>query len=197
MIKNKKLKNFLLIFIFANILFIILIYNIPIFKFFILSFFVEDNILFTYLAEIFNNNKTLKNDVLIDMTYLLLKNNITDSALKYINLIDFNLLNNYDKSSILNYFGYIHLKKNELEKSREKLIEACKINPNNFIIINNLNYILKLIEKENQKSQSGEKTNNITEIIEIQNLINISNAENQIIKSKIEKNKDNRNNRFW
>ncbi|NMC67852.1 MAG: hypothetical protein GYA61_06470 [Spirochaetales bacterium] len=193
---KKFIRHLIYILPIISILYFILLLIMPIGRIFLFSFFWKDDFLFCNYSNISNSYPNLKYIIFIDISYILLKNNIYDKGKFYIDSIDLEKISQKDKAMILNYYGYISFKNNNLEKSKEYLIEACKIDPSNFILISNLNYILSLINKKNPDNNS-DKNDKLSDVIELENLNNLQNAENQIIKFKTEKRKESRINRYW
>lgn len=194
---NIKIKKNLTIFIISNLVFISFLVILPISREFLFSYFIKDDLLFIYLVNISHQYDNMKNQIYFDISYILLKNNILNLSKKYLNSIDIDKITDKEKALLLNYQGYLEFKNNNLINSKNNLIEACKIDPKNKIIIHNLNYILSIIEKEKTNDNSSPTNSNLSEIIEQQNLNNLQNAENQLLKSKIEKYKNSKNERYW
>jgi hypothetical protein len=189
-------KNFIFILPILSIIYFILLLFLPIGRIFLFSYFWKDDISFCNYSEISNSNPNFKNIIFMDISYLLLKNDIFDKGKFYLDSINLEKLSKKEIAMVFNYYGYLYFKSNNLEKSKEYLIEACKIYPSNLILINNLNYILSLINKESPNN-NGNKDYKLSDIIELQNLSNLQNAENQIIKFKTQKRKENKSNRYW
>lgn len=195
---NKKEKiNFFLFYILFVIIFIIFLLIFPLSRIFILSFHYSEDIIYTYYDELINNYPELKSIFYLDIIYFLMKNNILHSSKIYLESIDINKLKDSEKAIILNYYAYFYYKNNDIEKSKEYLIEACKLDPENYFILSNLSYILRLInnsEKDEEKKYEFSETSNI---LELQDLKNLEKAENQLIKAKTEKFSNNKNLRYW
>lgn len=193
---KQKTNKIIFLFLIATISFILLLLLFPLGKVFLYSFFMKDSSLFVYYMDTYEKYNQYKKIIFIDVSYFLLNNDLINNAKNYLDSIEFESATNKEKSIILNYYGYIFFKKDDFEKSKKYLVEACKLEPTNPILINNLNFILSLMNKNNNDKNS-EKQKNLSDNIEIQNLINIQNAENQIIRYKTEKRKESKNLRYW
>ncbi len=191
------LKNILKIFLISTLVYILIVAITPIGKILFLSYFSTDDVFFSYLHENSKKNLIPKDLIKIDIIYLLLKNELFDSFEDYNKTIEIDKLKKNEKVVLLNYLGFYFYKKNELEKSKESLVKACKIQPNNWVLILNLNFILNLLEQKNQKDEKSNNESSIFDIVNLQDSNNIQNAVNQMIKSKIEKNKENKDDRYW
>lgn len=195
--KKKEKKNFFLFYIIFVFIFIIFLLIFPLTRIFLLSFYYSEDLIYTYYDELSNNYPELKSIFYLDIIYLLMKNNILHSSMIYLESIDLNKLKDPEKAIILNYYAYYYYKNDDINKSKEYLIEACKLDPENYFILSNLSYILSLLNNSEKDEEEKYESSKSINILELQNLKNLEKAENQLIKVKTEKSSNTKNIRYW
>jgi len=194
---KKRIIEFIFIFFVSTFLFFLFILILPIGKLFSYLFLSSDDIIYTYLIEYSKKNIISEDLLKTDLLYILVKNDLLKTCKSYLNSFKIDDMKPKEKVRILNYFGYFYFKINDLENAKYYLINACKINPNDIVSVHNLNFILNLLNKKEDNKDNLDSNKIKSDILDFQDAYNLQNAVNQLIRSKLNNNKDTQNDRYW